>query len=194
MLVNMRHFFLCVAILFIGLFSTTTFAADRGLYRCTGGCETPKPFEANESSIRTIFWVAFIKSDVNPVLNSPKWNESDTVQICNGDVCITFYYNFGNWYTRNAVPDTGQQTREDAVKRTRKTSLDDTTQCRGSGRGSYVADGSGGYLTGYYQWYDYYTNNNYDYSSPREFVPTGYFPGPGVPWNAAPGGGLKNCT
>jgi hypothetical protein len=199
MLVNTRYYFLCAAILFAGLFSTATSAADRGLYRCKGDCVTPKPFEANESAVfsdRLFGWIVFIKSDVNAALNVGAWGTFDTVQICNGEICMTFVYNTGNWYTVNAVPDTGQQTRADSVKRTKKSSLGDTG-CNGGGSNGryYVADGSGGYLLGYYQWWDYYTNNIYEYSSQREFVPTGYAPGPGVPWSQRPGGGgLRNCS
>jgi hypothetical protein len=170
--------FICVLMLFGALFSASVFAADRGLYRCdTGFCVTPKPFAPDARIDSLGEWLAFIKGTVNPTLNVQIWNTSDTVQVCNGETCITFIYRIGDWYTVSAEPDTGQKNRGDSVKRTRRTSLEGDTGCRGGT--VYVANGSGGYLTGYTQWYDYYTNDVYTNSSPREFIPTGYSAGTG---------------
>jgi hypothetical protein len=141
-------------------------------------------------------WVLFIKSNINGQLNVGQWYQLDTVQICNGEVCMALIYQTGNWFTASVVPDTGQATRKDSMKKTKKSSLNDAG-CNGGGSNGryYVADGSGGYLLGHYQWWDFYTNDIYEYSSPREFVPTGYAPGPGVPWSQRPGGGgLRNCS
>lgn len=77
------------------IFSTNTYAVDRGRWLCPS-CYIGDIKQGEQIGVSLGEVVQFIKTDINPAVK--KWTELDTVTVCNGANCISVFYRYGAWF------------------------------------------------------------------------------------------------